>query len=92
MLAALLAKSGKGWSPAVMQSHSFRFISISPSFSVHIVCRACGKSQAYGSFEQHAKTCKTKIWHLTSRLTEQEVAEAAEFNSDDDNNDTKATK
>jgi hypothetical protein len=59
MLAALLAKSGKGWSPAVMRSHSFCFISISPSFSVCIVCRACGKSQAYGSFEQHTKTCKT---------------------------------
>lgn len=32
------------------------------------------------------------MWHLTSRLTEQEVAEAAEFNSNDDDNDTKATK
>jgi hypothetical protein len=89
ILAALLARPGSGWTPAVMRSHHLRFISISPSVSVRIFRRACGKTQAYGSFEGHAKNCDAEMWRLTSRLTDQEVAEGKAADSDDDNNDTK---
>jgi hypothetical protein len=34
ILAALLARPGSDWTPAVMRSHHLRFISISPSISV----------------------------------------------------------
>jgi hypothetical protein len=88
ILAALLAK-GSGWTPAVMRSYHLRFISISPSFSVRICCRACGKTQAYGSFEGHAKNCKAEMWRLTSRLSEQERAEGKAADDDDVDNDTK---
>ena len=89
ILAAIHAK-GTGWTPAVARNHQLRFISISPAFSsVRICCRACGKVQAYGSFEGHAKNCKAEMWHLTSRLTEQEVAEGKDDEDDIDDSDTK---
>jgi hypothetical protein len=54
----------------VMRSHHLRFIFISPSISVCICCRACGKTQAYGSFEGHAKNCDAEMWCLTFCLTD----------------------
>jgi hypothetical protein len=82
ILAALLANCS-GWTPAVMRSHHLGFISISPSFSVRICCRACGKTQAYGSFEGHTKNCKAEMWHLTSHLSDQERAEGKAAADDD---------
>lgn len=84
ILAAILAKPGNGWKPAVARSHQIRFLSISPSFSVRIVCRACGKTQAYGSFEGHAKKCKAEMWRLTSDDDDKDTKKKRPGKNDDD--------